>query len=340
MAKVVCFGEIMLRLTPPGFERFAQARSFAASYGGAEANVAVSLAAMGEDVAYVTRLPDNPLGEAARNELRRFGVNTDFIVFGNGRMGIYFLEKGAAMRPSKVVYDRAGAAIANAADGEFDWAKIFAGAAWFHFTGITPALSESLPDITLNACREAKLAGLTVSCDLNFRKNLWSEERAGKVMSEILPFVDLVIANEEDADKVFGIRASRSDVTKGKLDEGGYRQVATELADRFTLRGVAVTLRESLSASDNNWSGLLYYDNHFFQSRKYPIHIVDRVGAGDAFGAGLVYALLRHTGGQEAVELAAAASALKHTVEGDFNLVSLAEIKALLKGDASGRVQR
>jgi 2-dehydro-3-deoxygluconokinase len=238
------------------------------------------------------------------------------------------------------VYDRKGSAIATAGAADFAWPTIFAGAKWFHFTGITPALSDTLAQVTLEACRQAKAAGLTVSCDLNFRKNLWSSEKAGRVMGEIMPHVDLCIANEEDADKVFGIRAAASDVTAGKLDESGYRQVAEALVARFGLKGVAITLRESLSASDNNWSGLLFWNGQFHASRKYAIHIVDRVGAGDSFGAGLIYALLRGAGGQEAIETAAAASALKHTIEGDFNHVSLAEIRGLLKGDASGRVQR
>lgn len=340
MARAVCFGELMLRLAPPGYLRLTQTDALQMSFGGAEANVAVSLAGLGNEVAYVTRLPANPLGEAARNELRRHGVDTRFIAWGGDRVGIYYLEKGAAMRPSKVVYDRKHSAIATAAPTDFDWNAIFSGAAWFHFTGITPALGDTLAGITLDACRAAKAAGLTVSCDLNFRKNLWSSERAGRVMSEIMPEVDLCIANEEDAEKVFGIRAAASDITHGRLDEAGYRQVAEELARRFGLTGVAITLRESLSASDNNWSGLFLYRGAFHASRKYAIHIVDRVGAGDAFGAGLIHALLRGAGGQDAIELAAAASALKHTIEGDFNHVSLAEVQALLKGDASGRVQR
>jgi len=340
MKKVITFGEIMLRLAPEGYYRFAQAQSFGATYGGGEANVAVSLANFGVDAAFVTKLPRHEIGQAAVNSLRQFGVDTSKIVRGGGRVGIYFLEKGASQRPSKVIYDRANAAIAEAVAADFNWGAIFDGAEWFHFTGITPALSANTAAITLEAVKAAKEKGLTVSCDLNYRKNLWSKEKAGEVMGGLMPFVDLCIANEEDAADVFNIHAKNTDVTSGSISHEGYQEVARALIDRFHFKQVAITLRESISANDNNWAAMYCRDGKFYFSRKYAVHIVDRVGGGDSFGAGLIYANLKGFGAQESVEFAVAASCLKHSIEGDFNQVSVDEAQKLAGGDASGRVQR
>ena len=341
MAKrVITFGEIMLRLAPEGYYRFVQANSFGATYGGGEANVAVSLANFGIDTAFVTKLPAHEIGQAAVNELRKFGVDTSRIVRGGNRIGIYFLEKGASQRPSKVIYDRAHSAIAEASPEDFDWNEIFQNADWFHFTGITPALNDTLAAICLDACKKAKELGLTVSCDLNYRNKLWSREKAGQVMSELCKYVDVCIANEEDAADVFGIRAANTDVTKGAVSHEGYKDVAKQLAGRFGFSKVAITLRESLSASDNNWAAMLYDGTEFYFSKKYAVHIVDRVGGGDSFGGGLIYACLNQYDPQSAIEFAAAASCLKHSVDGDMNMVSVSEVQKLAGGDGSGRVQR
>ncbi|HIQ92704.1 MAG TPA: sugar kinase [Candidatus Copromonas avistercoris] len=341
MAKrVITFGEIMLRLAPEGYYRFVQANSFGATYGGGEANVAVSLANFGIDTAFVTKLPAHEIGQAAVNELRKFGVDTSRIVRGGNRIGIYFLEKGASQRPSKVIYDRAHSAIAEASPEDFDWNEIFQNADWFHFTGITPALNDTLAAICLDACKKAKELGLTVSCDLNYRNKLWSREKAGQVMSELCKYVDVCIANEEDAADVFGIRAANTDVTKGAVSHEGYKDVAKQLAGRFGFSKVAITLRESLSASDNNWAAMLYDGTEFYFSKKYAVHIVDRVGGGDSFGGGLIYACLNQYDPQSTIEFAAAASCLKHSVEGDMNMVSVSEVQKLAGGDGSGRVQR
>jgi 2-dehydro-3-deoxygluconokinase len=340
MSKVICFGEIMLRLAPPGYLRFVQTNSFDAVYGGGEANVSVSLANFGMEVAFVTKVPDNPIGQAAINELRRYGVDTGYIVKGGERLGIYFLEKGASQRPSKVIYDRKYSAISQAKAGDFNWREIFSEAAWFHFTGITPALGDNVAELTLEACKIAKEKGLKISCDLNYRKNLWSSEKAGQVMSQLMPYVDLCIANEEDAEKVFGIKAADTDISGGKLNHDGYQAVARRLAERFGFKSVAITLRGSISASDNHWAAMYYDGSDSFFSRSYPVHIVDRVGGGDSFGAGLIYGLLNHFNPQDLVEFATAASCLKHSIEGDFNQITLAEVTALMKGDGSGRVQR
>ncbi|MCL1930651.1 MAG: sugar kinase [Treponema sp.] len=338
--KVITFGEIMLRLAPEGYYRLVQAQSLGATYGGGEANVAVSLANFGIDAAFVTKLPRHEIGQAAVNSLRQFGVDTSNIVRGGNRVGIYFLEKGASQRPSKVIYDRAGAAIAEAVTSDFNWNAIFDGAHWFHFTGITPALSANMAAITLEAVKAAKAKGLTVSCDLNYRKNLWSKEKAGEVMGALMPFVDLCIANEEDAADVFNIHAKNTDVTSGSISREGYKEVAQALIDRFHFKQVAITLRESISANDNNWAAMYCRDGQFYFSRTYAVHIVDRVGGGDSFGAGLIYANLKGLGAQESVEFAVAASCLKHSIEGDFNQVSVDEVQKLAAGDASGRVQR
>lgn len=338
--KVVTFGEIMLRLAPEGYYRFVQAESFGATYGGGEANVAVSLANFGFNACFVTKLPAHEIGQGAVNSLRRFGVDTSGIVRGGDRIGIYFLEKGASQRPSKVIYDRAGSSIAMASKDDFDWKAIFEEAEWFHFTGITPALNDNVAQICLEACKAAKEAGIKISCDLNYRNKLWSREKAGQVMGELCKYVDVCIANEEDAADVFGIRAENTDVYAGEVNHEGYKSVAKRLADRFGFEKVAITLRESLSANDNLWSAMLYDGNDYFFSKKYKMHIVDRVGGGDSFGAGLIAACLNGYDAQRIVEFAVAASCLKHSIEGDFNMVSMDEVLKLTDGDASGRVQR
>lgn len=340
MAKFITFGEIMLRLEPKNYQRFVQAAEFEVVYGGGEANVAVSLANYGLDTAFVTKLPKHEIGQAAVNELRKYGVDTSYIARGGDRVGIYFCERGASQRPSKVIYDRAHSSISEAGPEDFDWPRIFADAQWFHFTGITPALSDNCAAITLEAVKAAKAAGLTVSVDLNFRKKLWSTEKAGRVMAELVKYCDVVVANEEDAEKVFGITAEETDVTSGQLSDQGYKKVARELRERFDLQKVAITLRESYSASDNGWSAMLYDGTEFYKSRKYDVHIVDRVGGGDSFCGALIYALSEGMQAQAALEFAVAASCLKHTVEGDFNHVSVAEAQSLAQGDGSGRVQR
>lgn len=330
----------MLRLSTPGNTRFVQSDVFDVVYGGGEANVAVSLANYNKDSYFVTKLPKHEIGQAAVNELRKFGVKTDYIVRGGERVGIYFCEKGTSQRPSKVIYDRAHSSISEAKLGDFDWKKIFEGAEWFHFTGITPALSDESAANTLEAVKAAKAAGVTVSVDLNYRKKLWSREKAGQVMNEIVKYCDVVIANEEDAEMVFGIKASETDITGGHLSDEGYKGVALKLVERFDLKYVAITLRESFSATHNGWSAMLYDGKEFFKSKRYDIHVTDRVGGGDSFGGGLIHGLTSGLSNQEALEFAVAASCLKHTIEGDFNLVSLEEVNMLAKGDASGRVQR
>ena len=340
MKRVITFGEIMLRLQPELYYRFVQAEKFDIVYGGGEANVAISLANFGLDAAFVTKLPAHDIGQSAVNALRRYGVDTNSIVRGGNRVGIYFIEKGASQRPSKVIYDRAGSAIATAEPEDFDWEKVFEGADWFHFTGITPALGGKLPEICLAACKAAKARGITVSCDLNYRKNLWSKAEAGRVMEGLMKNVDLCIANEEDAADVFGIHATNTDLTSGKVSHDGYKDVARQLKERFGFSQVAITLRESISASDNNWAAMLFDGREFYFSKKYPVRIVDRVGGGDSFGAGLIYGFLNEMSMQQALEFAVAASCLKHTVEGDFNHASVAEVTKLAGGDGSGRVQR
>ena len=338
--KVVTFGEIMLRLAPEGYYRFVQADTFGATYGGGEANVAVSLANYGFDAKFVTKLPKHEIGQAAVNSLRKYGVDTSYITRGGDRVGIYFLEKGASQRPSKVIYDRAGSSIATASREDFNWKEIFDGVEWFHFTGITPALGDEVAAICLDACKAAKEAGITVSCDLNYRNKLWSKEKAGQVMGELCKYVDVCIANEEDAADVFGIKAADTDVTKGEVNHEGYKDVAKQLADRFGFSKVAITLRESISANDNKWSAMLYDGNDFFFSKKYTMHIIDRVGGGDSFGGGLICSCLNGYDSQNTIEFAVAASCLKHSIEGDFNMVSMDEVLRLAGGDASGRVQR
>ena len=329
-----------MRLNPEGYLRIVQADKFEASYAGGEANVAVSLANYGLDASYVTKLPDNPLGCSARNEVRRFGVDTKDIVWGGPRLGVYFVEKGASQRASKVVYDRAGSSIALAKRADFDWERILEGADWFHFTGITPALGGECPEICLDALKVCKARGITVSCDLNYRGKLWTRERAGETMAKLVPYVDVCIANEADAADVFGIRAEGTDVDSGKLNKDGYVSVAKQLAQRFGCRKVAITLRTSLSATDNLWSGMLWTPEEVCFAPEYKVHIVDRVGGGDSFGGGLIYALASGYGTQGAIDFAVAASCLKHSIEHDFNLVSVEEVRSLASGNASGRVQR
>ena len=333
----------MLRLAPPGYERFLQSPQFVATFGGGEANVAVALAGFGLPAAYVTALPPaNPIADGAIAELRRFGVDTSKIVRRRGRMGVYFLEAGANQRPSKVVYDRDSASIALAGPGDFDWSAVFDGAGWFHITGITPALSASAAELSLESVRIAREKGLTVSCDLNYRKNLWKYGRtATEVMRELVKSIDIGIANEEDCQMSLGI-ASASDVHSGKLEVADYRKLAEKVMAAFpNLKALAITLRESKSASHNGWSACLHNGKDFLVSRHYEItHIVDRVGGGDCFAAGLIYGLQTLPSHQEALEFAVAASCLKHSIPGDFNRFTVDEVKGLLKGDGSGRVQR
>lgn len=338
--KTVTFGEIMLRLAPQNNLRFLQEPSFQATFGGGEANVAVSLCNFQDSAEFVSKLPSNDIGIAAKNSLRAYGVETSNIAFGNGRMGIYYLEKGASQRPSKVIYDRANSAFSLSNSADYDWEKIFENADWFHFTGITPALSDNLVAIVENALIEAKIKGITVSCDLNYRKKLWSREKANEVMSNLMKYVDVCIGNEEDAADVFGIKAEESDVTSGKIDKESYKSVAKKLTEKFGFKAVAITLRQSISASDNVWSAMLYQNGKSYMSKSYNLHIVDRVGGGDSFGAGLIYAMKNGKSAQDAIEFAVAASALKHSIEGDFNRVSLSEVESLLKDGGSGRVQR
>lgn len=340
MGKVVTFGEIMLRLAPNGYYRFFQQDQMQATFGGGEANVAVSLANFGEASVYVTKLPEHAIGQAAVNELRSFGVDTSRIVRGGNRIGIYYLEKGESQRGSVCIYDRAGSSIAEAEPGDFDWDTIFEGADWFHFTGITPALGGNLIEICKQACIAAKKKGIRISCDLNYRGKLWSREMAGTVMEDLCQYVDVCIANEEDAKDVFGICAEGSDITRGRLNKEGYVSVAKQLKERFCFDKVAITLRTSLSASDNDWAAMLYDGTQAYFSKEYHLHIVDRVGGGDSFGAGLIYSLLNGKTMQDVIEFAVAASALKHSIEGDFNRVTVAEVEKLAGGDASGRVQR
>ncbi len=340
MGRIVTFGEIMLRLAPNGHYRFFQDDQLQATFGGGEANVSVSLANYGLDTAFVTKLPEHAIGQAAVNSLRYFGVDTQFITRGGDRVGIYFLEKGASQRGSLCIYDRKNSAIAEATQDDFDWDKIFDGAEWFHFTGITPALGPNVVEICMEACKAAKAHGVKISCDLNYRGKLWTRDQARQAMTKLCEYVDVCISNEEDAKDVFGIEAEGSDITGGKLNTDGYRSVAKQLADRFGFEKVAITLRTSISANDNDWQGMLYDGSDCCFSKQYHLHIVDRVGGGDSFGAGLIYSLISGYSTSEAIEFAVAASALKHSIEGDFNRVSVAEVKKLAGGDGSGRVQR
>lgn len=338
--RVITFGEIMLRLSPAGNYRFLQAESFGATFGGGEANVAVSLAEFGSDAAFVSKIPEHEIGQAAVNSLRRFGVDTSLITRGGERLGIYFLEKGASQRPSKVIYDRAHSAFAKAAAADFDWERIFKNADWFHFTGITPALNDNLAEMCLAAVKAAKKLGVKISCDTNYRSKLWGLEKASAVMTELMQYVDVCITNPGDAKDLFGIISDDKGFDLKNPDNAGAASVAKKLKSTFGLEKVALTLRTNLSASDNDWAAMLYDGESCCTSKKYRMHIVDRVGGGDSFSAGLIYALLNNYSAKSAVEFAAAASCLKHTVEGDFNCVSVAEVESLAGGDGSGRVQR
>lgn len=342
MVKTVCFGEIMLRLSPPGFERLFQSPVLQATFGGGEANVAVSLSQFGCDSHYVTRLPANPLGDAAIRTLRAEGVHVEHVVRGGSRLGIYFAETGASQRPSNVLYDRAHSAIAELTPGSIPWHDVFEGAVWFHTTGITPALSISARECTREAIQAAKQAGVRVSVDLNYRKKLWSERDAQQTMRALMPMVDIVIANEEDLQSVLGVEVEHADVTRGSLDVAAYRAAAERVAAEFGVAQVAVTLRESLSASENAWSAVLFdaQSRMFYRSQRYHVRLVDRIGGGDSFAAGLIYGLVSGRDAETALRFAVAASALKQTIPGDFNHVSVQEVERLVAGDASGRVQR
>ena len=340
MAKVVTFGELMLRLAPNGYYRFFQNDQMQATFGGGEANVAVSLANYGLEASFVSKLPAHAIGQAAVDSLRHFGVDTSKVVRGGDRVGIYYLEKGASQRGSVCIYDRAHSAIQEADPSEFDWDAIFEGADWFHFTGITPALGPNMVECCKQACIAAKKHGVKISCDLNYRGKLWTREQARAAMTELCQYVDVCISNEEDAKDVFGIEAENTDIYGGKLNHEGYKSVAKQLADKFGFEKVAITLRTSISASDNDWAGMLYSDGEAVFSPTYRIDIVDRVGGGDSFGGGLIYALMSGYESQKAINFAIAASCLKHTIEHDFNLVSISEVENLAGGNASGRVQR
>lgn len=338
--KFVGFGEMMVRLSPSGVLRFPQADSFTVNYTGAEANMAIALAYMGMPAEMVTKFPDNDIGRCAYRMLRKYDVQTEHIAWGGERLGVYYLERGASQRPSKVIYDRKHSSIAEAAPEDFDWDEIFADAGWFHFTGITVALSKNMQEICRQACVAAKKHGVKVSCDLNYRKSLWSTEEAKRVMTPLMDYVDVCIANEEDSEKVLGIKADDTDVTTGKLSLKGYAELAAKLTEKFGFEKVAITLRESISASVNNWSAMLYADGQTYLSKKYTMQIVDRVGGGDSFASGLIYACLNDFDNQKTVEFAAGASCLKHSIEFDFNLSSVDEVINLISGDGSGRVQR
>lgn len=340
MAKVVTLGEIMLRLSTPGNERFVQSKSFDVCYGGGEANVAVSLSHYGHDAYFISKLPNNDIGESALKVLRAEGVNVDYVARGGNRVGIYYLETGSALRASKVIYDRANSSISEALLSDFHLEKALKGASVFHFSGITPALSDNCAKLTLKACKTAKKLGILVSCDLNYRKKLWSKEKARSVMIPLMEYVDICIGNEEDAEACLGYKP-QSDVTSGKTDAVGYKDIFVRMKNDFNFKIVASTLRESFSASHNGWKALMYDGETFYESKRYDINpIVDRVGAGDSFSAGLIHGLLTYEDKQTAIEFAVAASALKHTIPGDFNQVSVDEVVNLMKGDGSGRVVR
>lgn len=338
--KVVTLGEIMLRLSTPDFKRFVQADTFDVTYGGGEANVSAALCNYGLKGTFVTKVPGNAIGQSAINHLRRYGVDTQYIVRGGDRLGIYFLETGASMRASQVIYDRAGASIADVDVSEFDFDKIFDGAEWFHTTGITPALSDKAAVLAEAALKTAKAKGITTSIDLNYRKKLWTKEKAREVMTRLCRYVDVCIGNEEDADTTLGFKAKDTDVTKGELNLEGFKDVFRQMKDKFGFKYIASSLRESHSASDNGWSALVYDGRDFYHTKKYEVRIVDRVGSGDSFASGLIYGLVTGMTMKDAAEFGVAASALKHTIPGDLNHATLGDVKDLMKGDASGRVQR
>lgn len=341
--KVLTMGEIMLRLSTPGYSRFVQSQQFDVNYGGGEANVAVSLANFGFDSYFISKLPKHEIGQSALNSLRRYGVRTEYIVRGGDRLGIYFLETGASQRGSKVIYDRANSAVTNLGRDELDWDDVFSGAKWFHWTGITPALGKKAQESLTAACIAAKKKGVTISADLNYRAKLWTTKEAQAVMVPMMEYVDVCIANEEDAEKSLGFRAASTDVESGELNEQGYFELARKLKEKFKFKAVAITLRESYSASRNGWSALLHDDKDCkdpYRSRRYDVRIVDRVGGGDSFAGGLIYGFLKKNNTREALEFAVAASCLKQTIPGDFNLVSADEVEKLAGGSGSGRVER
>lgn len=340
--KVLSFGEILLRLGSPGYTKLFQRDNLETSFCGGEANVAVSLAILGLDSTFITKLPANDVGRAAVNSLRYFGVDTSRIVYGDGRMGLYYLEKGASQRPSKVIYDRAYSAIALAQNKDFDWKKIFESIDWFHWTGINPALSDNVAGICMEACKKAKEKGITISCDLNYRKNLWTTEKAQQVMKQLLPYVDVCIANEEDAEKVLGIKTDSSRVEEGMLNRKEYETVAKKICETYGCKYVAVTLRESYSASRNGWSAMLYngITQKAFFSREYDIQLVDRVGGGDSFTAGIIYGLVTKKVDDDVIEFATAASCLKQTIEGDYNRTTVEDVENLLNSGGNGRIVR
>ena len=338
--KVVTMGEIMLRLSSPGYKRFIQAETFDVVYGGGEANVAVSLANYGIDTYFVTKLPQNPIGDSALSHLRKNNVKTDYVARGGERLGIYYLETGASMRPSKVVYDRAHSSISESDIIDYDFDEIFKDADWFHFSGITPALSEKAAKLTEEALKAAKKHNVMVSVDLNYRKKLWTSEKAEKVMTKLMAYVDVCIGNEEDAQKTLGFKPGDTDVNKGDLKLDGYKKIFKEMKDKFDFKYVVTSLRKSYSASDNGWSALIFDGKEYYHSKSYDIRIVDRVGGGDSFASGLIYSLLIGKDMKDSLEFAVAASALKHTIPGDFNLVTVDEVNDLINGDTSGRVQR
>ncbi len=341
--KIVTFGEIMLRLSSQGFTRFVQSQSYDVTFGGGEANVAVSLSNYGLESYFVTKLPKHEIGQSAVNHLRRFGVKDDFIVRGGDRVGIYFLETGASQRASKVIYDRAGSAVSLMKKGEVDWKKVFENAAWFHWTGITPALGKNAQELLAEACEIAKSMNVKISCDLNFRAKMWTTQEAQAVMQPLMKYVDVCIANEEDAEKSLGLKAEKTNIEAGHLDEQGYFNVAKKLKETYNFKTVSITLRESFSASKNGWSALLLDDKDCktpYRSKRYDIEIVDRVGGGDSFASGLIFGLLTKENTKEALEFAVAASCLKHSIPGDFNLVSVDEVEKLVKSGGSGRVER
>ena len=341
MGKIVTFGEIMLRLSPNGYYRFFQNDQMQATFGGAEANVAVSLAQFGENVVYVTKVPNQAIGHSAIDSLKSFGVDTSHVFFGGDRLGIYYLEKGVAQRSSICIYDRKGSSFSGATYEDFDWNKIFEDTDWFHFTGITPALGENIAGICQRACVEAKRRKIMISCDLNYRSKLWGQDEANRIMSQLCKYVDVCIANEEDAKNVFGISAPNTNIYEGQIDKVGYKSVAEQLMDLFNFKYIAFTFRSSFSATRNGWTGMIYDGNGYYYAREYSIdHIVDRVGGGDSFGAGLIYSLHNGMNKQEALEFAVAASTLKHSIEGDYNRTSVDEVLKLVNGDSSGRVQR
>lgn len=340
MKTVVGFGDFMLRLNPEGYLKFIQADRFVVNYTGAEANVCTALSYMGVDTRFVTKIPENAIGDCAIANLRKYNVGTEHIARGGQRLGVFYAEKGASQRPSKIVYDRSDSSFATSAKEDYDWDKIFEGATHFHFTGITPALGANVAEVCEEACIAAKKRGITVSCDLNYRKNLWTREQAKETMTKLLKYVDVLIANEEDSSDVLGINAKDSDIISGKLSREGYIDVAKQISETYDIPTVAITLRKSISASDNDWSALLYKDGTPYFSKEYRIHIVDRVGGGDSFGAGLIYAMLEGMENSQIIEFAAAASCLKQSIELDVNLSSSSDVLALMGGDGSGRVQR